>query len=585
MNTHQLQKDHEDVYQHFFATQQIVLSTPFVINRAWDISPNYCWVNIKQKIPLRMYIGLKPCATKGFFAEKITFYDTFRERFDTIKISTYCPQRKPLFDECQRFAEQTMRQDVWYEISILSELPQDFWLWFDQILCLLLASWITKVCGWYSTDLPIELKNKWYTYRANIFSWEEWELLKLVSELESILAWYKLHTWVVLSTYFDWSQPFVTYHVINKEGVSEYHINRLDELIPEFDEAALRRLQYWVIYSWKPLYLRDTFWFKNHNAWYFEEVKTLVQTMFWDVDHSSIPAFMTHCSVNQCTEISSYMAAYASTSLELLYTFWICRRSYVEEKTKQFVYAINKIRYASNVLRKPSSYLSTLIDAIYAHLPKPKLVWFNYNDSSIVWGSLVFAMNWDNNYRYLTKAIEKVHETQHEAEIIYYNMHDGFEDSWLRIDQDLSGWLVHQSIQSWDFCIIWNDWTRIYWNYDELKTHPDIDLLLDSVTMKLRVKWEKPSSKQIHSQAACVDLLTHIIQEWGKASNKMMWKNSYTKSINEMRWKVIYPLIEYIRQVTGKTLNLDASWAMNEFVVSLWNSDLKVGIIVRVENL
>jgi hypothetical protein len=55
MNSKHLKGTYKDIYEQFFQKNQIVVSAPFVMTWAGDISKFYSGMSIKQKIPLRIY--------------------------------------------------------------------------------------------------------------------------------------------------------------------------------------------------------------------------------------------------------------------------------------------------------------------------------------------------------------------------------------------------------------------------------------------------------------------------------------------------------------------------------------------------
>jgi hypothetical protein len=64
MNSKNLKKTYVSTYERFFLEHQVVVSTPFILNRSGDVLNNYSGVSIKQKIPLRMYMGYSRTTTK-----------------------------------------------------------------------------------------------------------------------------------------------------------------------------------------------------------------------------------------------------------------------------------------------------------------------------------------------------------------------------------------------------------------------------------------------------------------------------------------------------------------------------------------
>lgn len=91
MNSKQLQIEFKDVYKKFYHENQIVISTPFVMNRAGDIHSKYSGLSIKQKIPLRLYFGLKKIDTPSFEFDNIIYFDTNVSSFVDTTCSNYLP--------------------------------------------------------------------------------------------------------------------------------------------------------------------------------------------------------------------------------------------------------------------------------------------------------------------------------------------------------------------------------------------------------------------------------------------------------------------------------------------------------------
>ncbi|MBU0627405.1 hypothetical protein KKH82_08590 [Patescibacteria group bacterium] len=60
MNSKQLKSSHKKIYEEFFQKNQIVVSAPFLMTWAGDPSKYYSGITIKQKIPLRLYLGISP---------------------------------------------------------------------------------------------------------------------------------------------------------------------------------------------------------------------------------------------------------------------------------------------------------------------------------------------------------------------------------------------------------------------------------------------------------------------------------------------------------------------------------------------
>lgn len=58
MNSTLIKRQHVKVYEQFFLENSLVVSAPFVMNWSGDVLNNYSGISIKQKIPLRIYMGI-----------------------------------------------------------------------------------------------------------------------------------------------------------------------------------------------------------------------------------------------------------------------------------------------------------------------------------------------------------------------------------------------------------------------------------------------------------------------------------------------------------------------------------------------
>lgn len=75
MNGDSLRKSHSDTYARFFSGMDTSYSSPFVINWSGDIFANYRGVSIKQKIPLRMYVGSRHTDGDEVTVGRISVYE------------------------------------------------------------------------------------------------------------------------------------------------------------------------------------------------------------------------------------------------------------------------------------------------------------------------------------------------------------------------------------------------------------------------------------------------------------------------------------------------------------------------------
>jgi len=102
MNSQSIQESHRRVYEDFFAENQVVISAPFVMNRSGDVLNNYTGVSIKQKIPLRMYMGYTRNNSQSIKLNQIYHFDINEDTFIEANILEYAPYFTDLQKEIQK---------------------------------------------------------------------------------------------------------------------------------------------------------------------------------------------------------------------------------------------------------------------------------------------------------------------------------------------------------------------------------------------------------------------------------------------------------------------------------------------------
>lgn len=112
------------MYEKFFLENQTVISAPFVLSWAGDIFNNYSGVSIKQKIPLRMYMGYTKSKNKGINIKSVYHLDINEYQFIESNALEYAPYIRDINKELERKYAKLLHDDEGIEITILSELPR-----------------------------------------------------------------------------------------------------------------------------------------------------------------------------------------------------------------------------------------------------------------------------------------------------------------------------------------------------------------------------------------------------------------------------------------------------------------------------
>ena len=94
MNSQEIMSRLPDIYQQFFTDHEQVYSMPVSINRIGTSHPNYKGLCIKQKLPLRVYCGLRKRTSKGTpttLLGQIITYEITEQQFIRKNIIEYLP--------------------------------------------------------------------------------------------------------------------------------------------------------------------------------------------------------------------------------------------------------------------------------------------------------------------------------------------------------------------------------------------------------------------------------------------------------------------------------------------------------------
>lgn len=94
------------------------------MNRCGDLSNTYTGINIKQKIPLRIYASIKPWANQWYRLKDFYVYSLEEKIFKKDKAFDYIPYAEWLTKYFNDRIDQFPIEDCGYEISFLSELPK-----------------------------------------------------------------------------------------------------------------------------------------------------------------------------------------------------------------------------------------------------------------------------------------------------------------------------------------------------------------------------------------------------------------------------------------------------------------------------
>lgn len=595
MHTKQLQQQYASIYETFFTQHKIIFSTPFVLSRSWEADAWYSGVSVKQKIPLRMYIWLSSSKKPWVHFGNIVYKDLTSQQFIISTLRDYAPY----MHEIEKFIKSYFPvSNEWYTINICSELPRWAWLSFDSIFSVLVATMIQRlqkdsinILLWEWSDITEDVNNEMNPI---------YMIARLAHSIESQIKWHQYINWAVATTLSHTPFPVISSHediphTWEKElfSMSDYKcfIHPLNILFPEIGETAYVPIDYWLIYSGRPTLNEHTTPQNMHKecAKLMEESYNIFKNTLHQTWAKRKPKFYKELlwpylkwEYHILQSVLWYMSFEILHNLKTLFHKW-----YTEEDIKTLLLSITKTRHAHNVIKKSSRYLSGLVTTLQQYFGyRWDLLWVSYNDSNTMWWCLFFV----TPLEWLRKNImNTLHQAQREfswAELLYSSWGDGIESVWLLCEQDLLQQKSSTYIDSNMLVLETEDKNMIFGSYNDLIRNQDIDIILDTVHMKIYTQWRKLTSKDLHSQTGTIEMLLSTLHHiWTDISNKQLPLSSYSKSKNDMVWKIVIPLVKFIKNNLKKDLPIECYGGMYDYFLRLNKHNIKFGIMRKAVEL
>lgn len=595
MHTKALKKERLPEYEKFFRTNCVVVSSPFIMNRAGDVLSNYTGINIKQKLPLRLYVGVSPTNTKSCKLDQITYRDTYENKFLTSDLLHYAPY----FLDVEQMLTKKYKHivdKVWgIKISIFSELSKSVGLGFNTILSMNLVAALKIMEGKIEKDqfkkmndfaINEVLNNP--VFAANTILQESMELDQIITGGSSFST--------KAASLFASSYPIVGFkedHFQLKQDEKDtlkYFGFRLNELWKELDDIPHLPFDIWVLYSWTPVAIEQLNKDEESYTQRFSDCKDRLNEMFVKTCSQQAPIkkprfykYFLQQSEDPITKV--YWEIMGAASLEILDAMSkVYQKQHDGATQTSFINALNKMRHANFLTRISSNLFLSFINEFTSQLGSQNTCIAKFpNDTSIMWGALVFVAPAESTRQMLMHAINTMQRAHTWVRLLYANWSDGIETNWLVLEQDLYALQFSEHISKGSIVLNTHQGGKVFGTHEDLVTDTEHDLILDMVHGKIFVQGKKLTSQELCSQNATAEVLRYLMSKSNcNVSNKVLALSSYSKNKNEMFSKIILPLKKLIKERLNKYLPLDCSWSLGEFFIRLWKHDLKIGILEMV---
>ncbi|MFA6255785.1 MAG: hypothetical protein WC606_01255 [Candidatus Absconditabacterales bacterium] len=598
MNSKNLKKTYVQTYEKFFLENQTVVSAPFVINRSGDILNNYSGVGIKQKIPLRMYMGYTRSTAKGISVNKIYHLDMNEYQFIENNAVEYAPYFTDINKELEKKYGKLLAEGEGIQINILSELPRGVGLGFGSLLALLLSVVVNRICC--DIDIQILQNSKMGTINEilhDIYS----PFYKVFSDAlhfdKSIYG--MLSSGTKIASFFDGYYPIVSFSedgdkslLPETEIVNRCYGFKINHLFTGLRENPYLPIDYGIVYSGKPVLLEQIAgnnYKSNQNTTKTikSDFKKLFGENFSNLHTTRIPRFYKYLISPETDEFDlTYGKLMGTISLKILYYMSkIYSEAYEETHMLQFLESLTKLRQGDCVTRNSSTNFLKFIKSFLENFNGPqKYISLSPNDSTIMGGSLIFAMPLEGFRKIVVDAATKTNIEFMGSKLIYANWIDGVEYEGIKFEQDIKEGIYSEFLDSSSCILKMGDGKVQIGNCDDAIKNHKKGILLDMINNKMYIHGRKLTSDDLHSQTATVDILKILIENISKdVSNKEFTVSSYSKNKNDMLGKIVIPLIELIEKETGKKLPLICKGSIYDFYLKLNSSDIDIAVIDKLQ--
>lgn len=592
MNSKDLKKKYNNVYEDFFKKNSLVISLPLLLNWSWDIFNNYKWLIIKQKIPLRVYLWINKTNTKKIEFRTINYHDFNDNKFIETDLKQYAPFLNDFSNYFNDFCSDKINKKWWVEISLLSEVSRWAGLWFISITWLLLQIWLQRIYNKVnyinSDDIKINDFLNTNTPLDCLFR----STLRLNKSLGN-----KLSVENQIVSFFDSYYPIVSFKENVWDNLQNMDIDsikiygyRLDTIEKNLSSVPFIPIDYGLIYSGRPV-LVDHIVSTNDNSFKWTwEIKDKLKWYFWNTLDDILPIrkpefYKTFVSEQWDIFKKVYWELMWAVSLEVLnLMIKLYSNGYTESNMKNFIDSINKIRYWNYITRKSAKTFTEFIDALqWNFIPWARIFWLAPNDTSVMWWAAIFALPLEWLRKDLLISIDKTKKEIPWVKLLYANWLDGIENKWFVLEQDLDSDIYSEFISK-NSIILETNWEQsILIDNDYIENNILDWLTLDLVNRKMYLDWVKLTSKELHSQNTTIDILAILLEKfWEDISNKDLPKSSYSSNKNEMLWKIVLPLLKLIEKEKKIKLPFICKGSLSDFYLKIKDSDLKINIIKKL---
>lgn len=585
MQTENFQKLFPDVYKSFYVKHDLVLSWNFSC-RWWInwIGHNSKNLRIKQKIPAKCYIWFKKLKTKEIRFNEVSFYNPVSKSFETYPYSKVNQEEQKVVEYLLNYF-QINDFDGWVEVNILSEIWRGHWFSFSWTTWAIIAMWIFLILEKLWVDYE---KNYSKFIKSQLFD----EVFRLAWKYEFLSKYGNPVSDGLICCLLETASPVMFFSEEFQSNVSADTLDNVNykyEILSEkFDSIITNNefpLDYCVVYSWFP---SETAKIEKYIKSDMKKYNTFENFLSNYLEESNIDYKNLYLSkfVSQNSMYQSFNDVLIALSIMTLYYLKeIFEKWYNLNTIDEFISVINNFKHSIQLIEWENSFIR-LFDYFFEKNkvdPNEKLWIYPVYSGKVWWGYMVVMKEWKSRNT-LNKIIEDLKSVYPSTEVEYSSYIDGVCGDWIKIEQFLSQDIYSRYLKKWNYIYKDTLGNKFVWTLSEIFDKYSGWLLLDSVSNKIYLDWDKLTSKDIHSQNSTIEIFGVLLDNmWEFVNSKYLPLSSYSKNKNEMITKIYTPINKFLEEKIWKSLPVSIKWSLIEYNIKLDNPDFKIWIINKIE--
>lgn len=571
----ELQKRYSEKYNAFFSSYELIVSWHFGFNwfPSWVVESSK-FVSIKQKVKQKCFLWLKKVHKSWIFIKEVVMYD-WNEILEYKKDGFWNH-----YDASIEFLTKELglsEKNVWYEVWVFSESARGEWVWFTGTFYALLTTAI--------------LINTWELSEGIIRdypSFEKSSICRKIKQYAHQATWITKHgnTWSAFLTTLIWSgHPHVymtqSDTVWSVEDVS--YIQEYTKTLPELfwvspyplPSIPVRRA---LLFTGE----RSNTLFVQKQAAFSRKMNMEYQDRFLEQDFDGLQTKL-HEDLLKTSYYDTKQQWLTNMSIKTLHIFSeIYVRWPQEWLMEELISHLNTINRMYNDIEQDYDVTKDFTRACIERKVDPNMFWFMPIYTNKYGGNYLVVFDWESDLDVLDDVVLSMKPLYPHMQIRDVYDFENPPKDWISVEQNL----FSSNVTKWnqDMYVLHNaNWEQKFMQYTDINSEETRWLFLDAIKNKVYFDGEQLTSKHIKSATTTIDVFEKLLQASDKkVKNTDLWPSSFSWQQNQMLWKIIYPLVKYIKTKINEDFPLTSSGSLRQFYITLGKTKIPVQLIKKI---